>query len=279
MPMASASGAMLSLTWLASSRVGHEHEGPGTAGLAGRLLGGRREARDHRQAEGDRLAAARAAAAEDVTAGERVGQRCDLDRERLGDAAFGEHRDECGGYSEGFERRAGVAGGPCVAQGCSRTCRAQMVFLIVRAGRLRSPDVLDGSDALEARLRTTSVSRRDTRPSHHARWIHGTTHSAAIGRRFAEISGGQPGVGDRLHVPEVGAAAAAQHGQVRQRFAQPDVPRAEVGRIAVIELLRLVQLGMAERRRVGPQPADALDRRSSASVPAKCVGCAQLIRK
>ena len=158
----------------------HEHEGAGAARLAGSLLGGGRETGHHRQAEGDRLAAARPAAAEDVTAGERVGKGCGLDRERLGDAALGEHRDECGGYSEGFERRAGVAVGPCVAQGCSRTCRAQMVFLIVRAGRLRSPDVLDGSDALEARLRTTSVSRRDTRPSHHARWIRRTRHSTSI---------------------------------------------------------------------------------------------------
>ena len=246
MRMAAASGrdALGAPGWRA--RAWARARGPRAARLAASRLGGGRETGHHREAEGDRLAAAGAAAAEDVTAGERVGQGCDLDRERLGDAALGEHRDECGGYSEGFERRAGVAVGPCMAQGCSRTCRAQMVFLIVRAGRLRSPDVLDGSDALEARLRTTSVPRRGTRPSHHARWIHGTAHSTpdpaqvcgafsrpARRRRWPRRAGGRC----RSSRPAPSGSAASS----RRR----DVARAEVGRIALVELLGLVQLGVA----------------------------------
>jgi hypothetical protein len=52
------------------------------------------QAGDQREAEGQGLARAGAAATEDVPAGEAVGQRGDLDRERRGDAAAGEHLDQ-----------------------------------------------------------------------------------------------------------------------------------------------------------------------------------------
>ena len=55
----------------------------------GRLLVGR-DALDERQPEGERLARARRRLAEDVAAGERVGDDEGLDAERLGDAAGGE---------------------------------------------------------------------------------------------------------------------------------------------------------------------------------------------
>ena len=76
--------------------------------LAGQLPGGRnnqtrwwgRVARmsgqpaDHRDGEGERLAAACLTAAEDVSAGECVGKSFDLNGKRLGDPACGEHFDE-----------------------------------------------------------------------------------------------------------------------------------------------------------------------------------------
>ena len=61
------------------------------------------EAGEHRQAEGEGLARAGAAAAEDVAAGEGVGDRGGLDRERVGDAVPGEPLDEHQGHPEGGE--------------------------------------------------------------------------------------------------------------------------------------------------------------------------------
>ena len=70
-----------------------QHQGAGLA-RAPRSTG---EAHHEREAEGECLAAAGAAAPEDVLAGQRVGQGRDLDRERAGDAVGGEAGHEgCG---------------------------------------------------------------------------------------------------------------------------------------------------------------------------------------
>jgi len=61
------------------------------SGRAARMSG---QPADHRNREGQRLAAACLAAAEDVAAGECVGKSFDLDGKRLGDPACGEHFDE-----------------------------------------------------------------------------------------------------------------------------------------------------------------------------------------
>ena len=59
-------------------------------------------------------------------------------------------------------------------------------------------------------------------------------------------------------VPRVGAAAAADDPQGRQRPLEPTVCRGECGRVAVVELFRLVQLLVAQRRGVHPEAADPL---------------------
>ena len=63
----------------------HQDQRARPLGLA--LAGRGGQAGDQREAEGEGLAGAGAAAAEDVPAGQAVGQRRDLDRERRGDAA------------------------------------------------------------------------------------------------------------------------------------------------------------------------------------------------
>ena len=75
----------------------------------------RRQPGDQREAEGQGLAGAGAAAAEHVAAGEAVGQRRDLDRERRGDAAGGEHLDQRRGDAEGGEGGVGRQHGGDVA--------------------------------------------------------------------------------------------------------------------------------------------------------------------
>ena len=67
---------------------GHEHQGAGPAGQRGGCCDAA-SAIDERDGEGDGLAAAGRAAAEHVTAGERVGQGGGLDRERRRDAGRG----------------------------------------------------------------------------------------------------------------------------------------------------------------------------------------------
>ena len=84
----------------------HQDQRARALGLAAAVRGG--EAGDQREAEGEGLAAAGAAAAEHVLAGEAVGQRRDLDRERRGDPAGGEHLDQRRGDAEGLE--GGVGG-------------------------------------------------------------------------------------------------------------------------------------------------------------------------
>jgi hypothetical protein len=66
------------------------------------------QAGDEREAEGEGLAAARAPAPEHVPAGERVGERRELDRERVGDALTGERGGE--GCGDAQTREGGVGG-------------------------------------------------------------------------------------------------------------------------------------------------------------------------
>ena len=70
---------------------------------------------------------------------------------------------------------------------------------------------------------------------------------------------------DLPHVPVIGAAAAAQDGELRQLGAQLCVTRAEVDRIALVELLGLVQLRVALARGVGAQTANPV-----AAMPLRC---------
>lgn len=56
----------------------------------------------------------------------------------------------------------------------------------------------------------------------------------------------------------VGAAAAAEDGDVLEPWLQGAVLGAQLGGIALVELLGLVELGVALGRGVGPQAADAL---------------------
>ncbi len=83
----------------------------------GRRRSGRRgwaraagEPGEHREAEGEGLAGARTAAAEDVATGEGVGDRGGLDRERLGDAGAGQRGDERLREAELAEARQRAAG-------------------------------------------------------------------------------------------------------------------------------------------------------------------------
>ncbi len=63
---------------------------------------------------------------------------------------------------------------------------------------------------------------------------------------------------DAVDVAVVGAAAAAIDPQMRQAFGQSAVKRAELGRVAVVQCLGGVQLGMAEAGGVGAETADTL---------------------
>ncbi len=81
-----------------------EHEAAGTAGSASRRERAG-QAGDERKRERDGLAAAGAAAAEHVAAGERVGQRVALDREGFGLALTGEDVGQRRGHAEVEESR------------------------------------------------------------------------------------------------------------------------------------------------------------------------------
>ena len=102
-PWMRASGASTSATCRASSRVGHQDQARGAA--CGWRAAGQRG--DHRQTEAERLARAGLAAAEHVPAGERVGDGGGLDRERLGDAAGVQRRDQRLGHTELGEATGG----------------------------------------------------------------------------------------------------------------------------------------------------------------------------
>jgi hypothetical protein len=89
---------------------------------------------DHRNGEGERLAAACLAAAKDVSAGECVGKSFDLDGKRLGDPACGEHFDEwfihaeigkclANSHSDVFQHRLCRVGGEIRAVGQHKVAR------------------------------------------------------------------------------------------------------------------------------------------------------------
>ena len=59
-------------------------------------------------------------------------------------------------------------------------------------------------------------------------------------------------------MPVVGPAAAAEDVQLRKLPAQPPIAGAEIRGVAVIELSRLVELGVALGRRIRPQAANPL---------------------
>ena len=76
----------------------------------------------------------------------------------------------------------------------------------------------------------------------------------------------------------IGAAAAAEHVELAEASSQVRVARAEIGRVARVEIRRLVELGVALRGGVGAQAADPLaPRLAVASTSSKWVGWAQLI--
>ena len=79
-PERRSSGSSASATCSASSRVGHQDQA--ARRLRARAAALASEPGQHRQAEGEGLAGAGLRAAEHVAAGERVGQRRGLDRER-----------------------------------------------------------------------------------------------------------------------------------------------------------------------------------------------------
>lgn len=61
---------------------------------------------------------------------------------------------------------------------------------------------------------------------------------------------------DCAHMAIIGTAAAADDAQAGQKPGKLGVWRAELRRIAVVKLGRLVQFGMAEARGIGPDAAD-----------------------
>jgi len=65
-----------------------------------------------------------------------------------------------------------------------------------------------------------------------------------------------PGLSHRLHVAVVGAAAAAEHGEARQTLAERHVLVRQLLGVTHVELLGLVQLRVAQARRVGAEAAD-----------------------
>ncbi len=65
-------------------------------------------------------------------------------------------------------------------------------------------------------------------------------------------------------MPVVGAATATENPHAGEGSPERKVTAAEIGRIAAVERLRLVQLGMALGRRIGPDAVNALNPRLAA---------------
>src|SRR6185295_19201043 len=63
------------------------------------------------------------------------------------------------------------------------------------------------------------------------------------------------GEANLLDVAMVGAAAAAQYGKARKLAPQAGIKPSQLGRIAGVEVFRLVEFGMAARRRIGADAA------------------------
>ena len=141
--------------------------------------------------------------------------------------------------------------------------RAPAIGLVRRReralGRARHDRVDERVDALDAReVRRDELARRARARAQRAPPARSPGAGRARRPAGALSARRQPGVGDARDVPDVGAAAAAEHDEVRQQLAQRDVARGEIGGIAVVELLGLVELGVAARRGVRAQAADPL---------------------
>src|ERR1700761_3552702 len=118
--MASASGLSTSVTWVASSRVGTRTR------PRGRLPA------DQRQREAQGLAGAGAGPPQDVPAGQRVGQRGRLDRERRADPLAVEDGGQGGGDAERGKANGGFRyGGAVCGNGSQReiVSRARVVAI------------------------------------------------------------------------------------------------------------------------------------------------------
>jgi hypothetical protein len=81
-------------------------------------------------------------------------------------------------------------------------------------------------------------------------------------RLLSAESRGIPAGDDFGDVPVIGAAASAQQPDGRGDVLKVGGPAPERHRVALVELLGVIELGMAERRRVQRQTANALERRS-----------------
>ena len=111
-----------------------------------------------------------------------------------------------------------------------------------------------------ARRRRTAASTPDGPTTAAAADLTGQSAIASsAGTRSSLV--GAPRREDRCHMPGVRAAAAAEHRDGGQSVTQCGVPGAEVDRVALVELGRLVELGMAPRRRVRPQADEPLQPR------------------
>ena len=126
-----------------------------------------------------------------------------------------------------------------------------------------------------------AVGRPPGQPNHHRARLPDRSDSrppnAALILKCGLKRRAEPGVGDGRDVADVGAAAATEDARFGSCRAVGVAP-AEVGGIAVVEILGLVQLGMAAGRGVGAQAAQPPEPRAAvASAPAKWVGWAQLI--
>ncbi len=158
----------------------HQDQRTGLARLPADRGGG--EPGDQREREGQRLARAGAPAAQHVPAGQRVRQRRDLDRERLGDAAGGEHLHQRGGHAQ-----RGEAGGH---RGLDR-------------GRLgaRLPDRLLGP---RVRLRDRRLRGRSRCRGRHRLGV------GATGAPTASTAAAPTGAGLARHLPAGGLVRADQ---------------------------------------------------------------------
>ena len=148
-----------------------EHEGAGPLGLP---LGAVTQTGDRGQAEGQGLAGAGSATAEDIAPGERIGDGRGLDREGLGDAVAGQSLDEQRGQAEGGEAVVGrhLRG---TSLGLRRVCRPavglgalRLALLEGHLGLRREVAALVAiatdrvGDALVARAVTTAVVTVET---------------------------------------------------------------------------------------------------------------------
>ena len=142
---------------------------------------------------------------------------------------------------------------------------------------LHTNDLVSGEDVFVAATGVTTGSllqgvqvhagRRDHRLDRHALAIgNGAARRRAAvacealrphGLRVHLALGREPGVADCGDVTDIRPAAAPQDLELGQVTPKRDVPLGEVLRISGVELLRLIQLCVAQRGGVGPQPADA----------------------